>query len=201
MKTSNTKITGILLTGGMSSRMGREKGSLRLGGRMMYEYPLSALEALCDEILISGPKALPGNYPYPIIKDEIKGIGPMAGIHAGLGHSSNDLNLVISYDLPLINAELLSFLVKNSEDCDLVAPAIQADKPEPLCAIYRKSLMSVIETLIEEERYAVHLVISRARSRIMNIHKDLPFYHPDLFLNINRAADLKRLPESFGTEA
>ena len=96
---------------------------------------------MCDEILISGPKTLPGKLPYPVVKDKISGIGPMAGIQACLERSSNDLNLVVSYDLPLINEALLRFLMEKSEKWDLVAPAMQAERPEPLCAIYRKSLM------------------------------------------------------------
>ncbi len=199
MKFLNKKVTGILLSGGMSRRMGRQKGSMEIGGRMLYEYPLKALESVCDEILISGSSPLPGQLRYPLVRDIITGIGPMGGIHACLGHSSNDLNLVLSYDLPMINDGLLSFLVEQSDEWDLLVPAIKSNKPEPLCAIYRKSLKPVFEAMIEQERYAVNQVISQVRSKVLSIHEGMPFYHADLFLNINRADDLKRLPEDFGS--
>ena len=197
MINSGHKITGILLAGGMSSRMGREKGSLVIGGHMMYLYPLKALEALCDEILISSSNPLPGNLPYPYINDKISGIGPMAGIYSCLEHSSNDLNLVLSYDMPMVNTGLLSFLVEQSDKWKMLVPAMQAGKPEPLCALYRKSMSTVFGSLIEKKEFAVHRAIPLVRSRVLHIQPDMPFYRPDLFLNINREEDLKNLPENF----
>lgn len=197
MINSGHKITGILLAGGMSSRMGREKGSLVIGGHMMYQYPLKALEALCDEILISSSKPLPGKLPYPLIKDKINGIGPMAGIYSCLEHSSNDLNLVLSYDMPMVNKGLLSFLVEQSGECEMLVPAMQAGRPEPLCALYRKSMSTVFGSMIEKKEFAVHRALPLARSLVLHIQQDMPFYRPDLFLNINREEDLKSLPENF----
>lgn len=193
---SGQKITGILLAGGMSSRMGREKGSLVIGGRMMYLYPLKVLEALCDEILISSSNPLPGKLPYPHINDKIRGIGPIAGLHSCLKHSSNDLNLVLSYDMPMVNKGLLSYLVEQSDEWEMLVPAMQAGKPEPLCALYRKSMSGVFESMIEKKEFAVHRALPLAHSRVLPIHPVMPFYRPDLFMNINREEDLKSLPEN-----
>jgi molybdopterin-guanine dinucleotide biosynthesis protein A len=201
MKNLNNKVTGILLAGGMSSRMGREKGSLRIGGRMLYEYPLRALEMVCDQILISTSNSFPGILTHTTVCDEIRGIGPMGGIHACLERSSTDLNLVLSYDLPLVNVGLLNYLLEKSGDWDMVAPAVQTGRPEPLCALYRKSMSSVFRALIEEKRFAVHGAISRVRSQVLLIQPGMPFFHPGLFLNINRREDLERLPENFGNDS
>ncbi len=189
------------MAGGMSSRMGREKGTLMIDGRMMYKYPLEALEAVCNEILISSCTPLPGSLSYPYVCDEVSGIGPMAGIHACLKRSSNDLNLVISYDLPLINAGLLSYLLEKSEAWEMVVPAIKKGRPEPLCALYRKSMSALFGAMIEEKKYAVHKAIARSRSLVLDIQPDLPFYHPNLFLNINRTEDLESLPGNDGRKA
>ena len=197
MSISNQKVTGILLAGGMSSRMGREKGSLIIGGRMMYEYPLKALEGVCDEILISSSGPLPGSLSYPIIPDKVRGIGPMGGIFACLEHSSNDLNLVISYDMPLVNEGLLRYLVEKSKGWEVVVPAMQGERPEPLCALYRKSIRPLFGTMIKEKTYAVHRILPRARSLLLDIRPSMSFYNPDLFLNINRIEDLENLPENF----
>ena len=196
MINSGHKITGILLAGGMSSRMGREKGSLVIGGQMMYQYPLKALEALCDEILIAGSTPLPGNLPYPLSNDKISGIGPIAGIHTCLEHSSNNLNLVLSYDLPMANVGLLEYLVEQSDEWEMLVPAMRAGRPEPLCALYRKSMSTVFGSMIEKKDFAVHRAIPLARSRVLYIQPDMPFYKPDLFLNINCEEDLKSLPGS-----
>lgn len=198
MKNSNKEVTGILLAGGLSKRMGREKGSLDLGGRMMYEYPLKALESVCDEILISGSSPLPGTHHYKLVPDKFKGIGPMGGIHACLERSSNELNLVLSYDLPLIQKDLLSYLLENSASWDLVLPETKPGQPEPLCGFYRKKLQPAFEALIEKKQYAVNRIIPLARSLILPIQENLAFYHPDLFLNLNCMEDLKKLPGDFG---
>lgn len=200
MKKSHQKITGILLAGGMSSRMGREKGSMMLGKHMMYEYPLKVLESVCDNILISSNKALPDKVSYAMVSDEIVGIGPMGGIYTCLKHSSTDLNLVLSYDMPLINEALLLYLINHSSNWDILAPAMQTDRPEPLCALYRKSMLKIFEGLIAEKQYAVHRVLSISRSHILHITPDLPFYRSDLFMNINREEDLAALPDELRNE-
>jgi molybdopterin-guanine dinucleotide biosynthesis protein A len=181
--------------------MGHDKGSLLIGGRMMYEYPLKALESVCDEILISSSRPLPGNLHYPVVSDEFSRIGPMGGIHACLERSSNDLNLVISYDLPLVNEGLLKYLVGLSEGWEMVVPAIQAGQPEPLCALYRKSMRPLFGALIEEGKYAVHRVIPMVRSLVADILPGMQFYRRDLFLNINQIEDLESLPENFGCDS
>jgi len=201
MKNYNHNITGILLAGGMSSRMGQEKGSMIIGKKMMYEYPLRALESVCDEILISGSSPLPGNSSHPVIEDEIKGIGPMGGIYTCLEKSRTDLNLVLSYDMPLINKGLLMHLAEKSGEWDMVVPGMSTDRPEPLCALYRRSMTTVLKELIREKNYAVHRVIPRVNSLVLEIEASMSFYNPQLFLNINYLEDLGSLPESFHHEA
>ncbi|MEN8155718.1 MAG: molybdenum cofactor guanylyltransferase [Bacteroidota bacterium] len=201
MKSTKQRITGILLAGGKSRRMGQEKGELLLGNQRLFEYPLNLLESVCDEILVSSCKA--GNlFPgYRVVCDEIEGIGPMGGIHTCLKHSSTELNIVLSYDMPLINEGLIRHLIGHSDEMELVVPALHPGKPEPLCGVYRKSMQKVLGELIEKRAYAVHRAIPLVRSLVVPIGLEMPFYRPDLFLNINQLSDLKHLPEDFGHEA
>ncbi len=200
MNKPDQKITGILLAGGMSSRMGREKGSMLIGTKMMYEYPLSVLESVCDEVLISSCQPLPAQRSHPRVCDKIKGIGPISGIHSCLEHSSNDVNIVLSYDMPMVNEGLLRYLISQSQGWDIVVPAMQPDQVEPLCALYRKSVSGVLEALIQEKKYAVRQAFPKVASRVLNIRTDMPFYHSELFLNINRMEDLEKLPANLGNE-
>jgi len=200
MNNAGQNVTGILLAGGMSSRMGREKGSMIIGKQMMYEYPLHLLESVCDEILISSCKPLPGQDTHPTICDRVKGIGPMGGIQTCLEYSSNDLNIVLSYDMPLVNKGLLLYLLEKIQGHDMIVPAMNSHSMEPLCALYRKNMSKVFSRLIEENNYAVRRVIPEVNSLALNIHQAMPFYHPDLFLNINTKQDLKKLPEGFPNE-
>ena len=197
MNSSGSNITGILLAGGMSSRMGGEKGLVRIGDRYLYQYPLHVLQSLCGEILVSTCNDLPVPENYSRVCDEVPGLGPVGGIHTCLKRSSNDTNIVIPYDLPLVTEELFRYLLAGSGGYDAVFPALRPDRPEPLCAVFRKSTIPALGTLIGQGQYAVHKVIQLTNSRIAIISEQLSFYHPGIFLNINREEDLKQLPPWF----
>jgi len=198
MQTSNIKITGILLAGGMSLRMGSEKGILSIGDALLYQYPLQVLEMLCDEILISTCQASHFQVPYQKVCDEVKGIGPLGGIHSCLKQSSNALNLVLSYDMPLVTESLFRYLISKKGQYELVLPAMKEKRPEPLCGLYTRSVIEVIGQMIQEQDLAVNHLLNRCNSRILPISQEMECWQSDLFLNINSKEDLHRLPPGFG---
>jgi len=199
MQTIHTKITGILLAGGMSHRMGREKGQLSIGNALLYQYPLRILEQLCDEVLISTCKSELFPVKHQSICDEVKGIGPLGGIYSCLKQSANELNLVLSYDMPMVNETLFRLLISLAEGFDVVLPAMMEQRPEPLCGLYRKNVTGVMEEIIAQNDYAVHRILTRCKSKIVRIKEEMECWHPDLFLNINSVKDLNRIPRGFGT--
>jgi molybdopterin-guanine dinucleotide biosynthesis protein A len=200
MISSKRSITGILLAGGKSKRMGQEKGELILGRKKLLEYPLGVLEAVCDEILISSCKELDLAVDHKVVCDEIEGIGPLGGILTCLGKSTNEINVVLSYDMPMVNQELIEYLISNSPGWDIVLPAMSPEKPEPLCGIYRKSVLEVLQQMVKNQQFAVHGALPLTRSQVLTIDPGMPFYRPGLFMNINRPADLEHLQEDFTNE-
>lgn len=199
MPNSRTHITGILLAGGMSQRMGSEKGSIRIGNSFLYQYPLRILEELCDEVLISTCKPSLFRENHLTICDEIKGIGPLGGIYSCLKQSSTKLNLVLSYDMPMVNASLFNLLIREAEGFDMVLPAMGKEKPEPLCGIYNKRTIALMEEMISKKDFAVNHMLKQCKSKIIRITREMDAWSPELFLNINTREDLKRLPDGFGT--
>lgn len=199
MLASKNKVTGILLAGGMSQRMGTEKGNIKIGASFLYQYALQVLEKLCDEVLISTCKESLFQENHPLVCDEIPGIGPMGGIYTCLKRSSNELNVVLSYDMPLVKTALISHLLKESHHHEIVLPSLEKNRPEPLCGIYRKETVFIFEKLISAKSYAVHRAIQLANSKIILINKHMSFWNPDIFLNINKQEDLKRLPFDMGS--
>jgi molybdopterin-guanine dinucleotide biosynthesis protein A len=231
MKDYTPKITGILLAGGQSSRMGHDKGMIRLGKFLMYQYPLKVLESLCDEILISTCKPLEIEEDYEQVCDKITGIGPIGGVVTCLEKSANELNIILSYDLPLVNRGLFTELLKYSGETgsatrtatgpdaitlrsgmnpagdpmqvnpdqqpgayDVILPAASTGRPEPLCGIYRKSAAVILQQMIGQDTFAMHQLVNRANAKIVNILPSQPFYHDQLFKNINSKTDLSGLP-------
>jgi molybdopterin-guanine dinucleotide biosynthesis protein A len=183
----------------MSRRMGREKGHLRIGNALLYQYPLRVLEKLCDEVLISTCSTSFSETGHRSVCDKVKGIGPLGGIYSCLEQSSNELNLVLSYDMPMVNAALFTSLMSDLKDYDLVLPALNGEHPEPLCGLYRKKLAGVLKEMIAEEDYAVRHLRSKCKSKLVPVTREMPCWHPDLFLNINSKEDLKKLAPGFGT--
>lgn len=188
------KITGILLAGGKSSRMGKEKGFIKLGEKMLYQYPLRVLESLCDEILISTCKKLEIEENHEQVCDDIPGLGPIGGISTCLKKSSNNVNIILSYDLPMVKRELLEELSRSNTANDVVLPAMKPGQIEPLCGIYKKDVALVMQDQISKGIYAVHKVLPLVQAKIIQITPAMPFYHPELFRNINAETDLKDLP-------
>ncbi len=195
MNQDRKKITGILLSGGKSSRMGREKGNIRIGKKLLYQYPLGILDSLCDEILISTCDQLFIEEDHEQVCDEIPGIGPIGGIYTCLKRSSNHLNIVLSYDLPMVNPDLFRELISFADQSDVVLPAMSGGKPEPLCGVYNRSITEILGQQIGKKIYAVHKVLPLLNSKTIILDKSMPFYHPNLFLNINREEDLGKLSD------
>ena len=198
MPAKKQKITGILLAGGMSRRMGSEKGTLRIGSSLLFQYPLGVLEGLCDEILISTCEGSVLRVDHEKVCDEVKGIGPLGGIYSCLKRSPNELNLVLSYDMPLVNESLFRVLISEIGDYDIVLPGMQEGRPEPLCGIYRKNTTVAMEKMISNKDFAVNHLLTRCDSKIVPISEEMDCWIPGLFLNINSKEDLKRIPPGFG---
>jgi molybdopterin-guanine dinucleotide biosynthesis protein A len=194
MNESGIKMTGILLAGGKSKRFGRDKGNIWLNNKRLYEYPLSILERTCQEILISTCQE--NNYPlnHQCICDEIKGIGPIGGIYSCMKQSTTDLNLILSYDMPLVNEGLITYLINEWEDEEILLPALADGRPQTLCGLYSKRVTGVLEAMITQKDYAVRNMLSNTQSRVVKIPEEFPWWSPDLFLSINREEDLLRLP-------
>lgn len=186
-------VTGILLAGGKSSRMGRDKGFVRVGNKQLFEYPLRVLEKLCDQILVSTcmDQGTYGNFRH--VCDREKGKGPLMGIASCLEVSETASNIVLSYDMPLVEPRLFTDLLQFSADYDLILPAIRIDRPQPLCGIYNKNLLPVIKNQLANKNYAPKALIPKVKSRIHLVEKSFPYYTEELFLNINTEEDLNHL--------
>jgi molybdopterin-guanine dinucleotide biosynthesis protein A len=187
------KITGILLAGGKSTRMGRDKGNIKIGNQLLYQYPLKVLESLCENVFISTSSK--SEYPdtHVLVCDDTPGIGPLGGIYTCLKKSDTDLNIVLSCDMPLVHQALFEYLLQGCMGYDVVVPALSGYKPEPLCGIYRSSVTGILARMISNKTYAVHEIFKLVKSKIVVISQAMPFYTPSMFMNINDSCDLDHL--------
>jgi len=183
------KITGIILAEGESKRMGIDKTKVSFNGKNLIEYPINLFRNKCSEILISSNNNNLPEYPYLKIKDKIKKKGPLSGIYSCLKESTNNVNVVISCDMPLINSEFLDYLIENYNNKELIMPYYNSHF-EPLIAIYSKSLIPKIEELFAKKDYSPLSLIPVCNFKKLEINNSLNFFNPDLFKNINTSNDL-----------
>ncbi|MCF6240761.1 MAG: molybdenum cofactor guanylyltransferase, partial [Bacteroidales bacterium] len=93
-------ITGIILCGGKSKRMGSNKALLQLNGKCIINYVTELLSNFCNEIIISTNSHELAFLKTELVADEFQTIGPIAGIYSALKHSKTEKNIILSCDTP-----------------------------------------------------------------------------------------------------
>ena len=187
-----SKITGIILAGGKSSRMGRDKGWIEVNNKPLINYAIEALKPYCDQILISSNSKKYKSLGYPVYEDKIKNCGPLGGIYSSLLHSSTHKNMVLSCDMPLISTELIKYVLDKCIEGKLSLPIHGANFMEPLCAVYPLEAIPHLEKFIKEGKLKLIDLVNSITTKQIMIDPSNYFYHPDLFLNINIPGDLER---------
>jgi molybdopterin-guanine dinucleotide biosynthesis protein A len=178
-------LTGILLGGGKSQRMGTDKALLTVNNQPMISYPLNTLKEWCSEILVSANDNRLNFLGYPIINDEFPGIGPMGGLYSCLSFSSNHKNIVVACDMPALNGSILKKLISVNEKCDVVVPVVN-HRPEPLYALYHKSVLPTVAMLIHQKIYSLQKLLSLANVLYITPEK----HETNELLNINSPVEL-----------
>lgn len=142
------ELSGVVLAGGTSQRMGADKASLRLGGATLLERQTEKLRALgIRDILLSGTglPSLPGTRS---VRDELPGRGPLGGLHACLKQAKNPACMVLSVDVPLVPENALAQM--RCVHRDGVTVLCCKGREEPLIGIYDSTLSDKIEMLLAQ---------------------------------------------------
>ncbi|MCL6612456.1 MAG: molybdenum cofactor guanylyltransferase [Peptococcaceae bacterium] len=183
------KITGIILAGGKSNRMGTNKALLELGGLTLIERVARVLSGTCSEIIIAGGGAKElAHLGYQVVPDIYSGCGPLSGIHAGLTAARNRYSFVAACDIPFLDEKLIYRLVSEAEGYDAVILK-HGDYFEPLSSLYSKALIEAAETSIKKGVYKVTAVLSLVKWKPVTVDSaSIPDLEKSLF-NINTPRD------------
>ncbi|MEZ5198543.1 MAG: molybdenum cofactor guanylyltransferase [Bacteroidales bacterium] len=185
-------LNGIVLCGGRSKRMGKEKGLCLLKEKPMITYAIDLCNRFCNSIIIGANNPDYISFGYPVINDEIAGIGPLGGIYTCLKSSPSDDNFILSCDIPLVSLELVQFILSKREKYEVVIPVFNGFL-EPLCAYYNRSIVLGLENAIEKKSYKIQDVLKSLNTRYLEIDSSLEFYHEHLFANINSQNELNEI--------
>jgi molybdenum cofactor guanylyltransferase len=180
-------ITGIILSGGQSTRMGTDKALIQFNGKTLIENAIEICMPVCQTNIISSNNPEHENFGYKIIPDEIKNCGPLGGIYSCLKKSDTDWNFVISVDSAFVPSDFIEFLISEIDETDAVVPVHKSGK-EPLIALYRKNCLPVIQEKLKLKDYKMHHLIDLVNSKLVNVDSWVKKY-PEIFRNFNRPED------------
>ncbi len=190
-------VSCIVLAGGKSKRLGRNKLFETIGRKSLIERVITCLESFQSDIIIVSAKesSLPQLTEYPrlkIVNDILPGKGSLGGVYTGLTVSNTLNNLVVACDMPFINPGLLRYMIGLADDFDVVIPRGNDDILEPLHAVYSKNCIEPIQFLIEQNRLSILELYPMVRVRYVT-KDEIDRFDPQhlSFFNINTEAELQ----------
>ncbi len=185
-------LTGAILAGGKSSRMGQNKALAEVNGRPMVAHVADTVKNVARNTIISSNE--PEAFDFlglPVFVDAIESCGPLAGIYTALKHAETRHCLVVACDLPFLTQPLLRFLCENCLDHDILA--FDSGKGvEPLCAVYSKACLPVIAEQVQKGNRRVQDLFSQVKTRIVQMEAGLFSDSANAFLNVNTPEELSR---------
>ena len=203
---SHSNITGIILAGGKSTRMGENKSLLILNGKTVIQRVVDLMESIFKEVIMI--TNMPDEYNFiniPMYKDIYEYKGPLAGIHSGLINSKTEKNFIISCDIPLMEQDMIKYIV-NYKTKKPITLCIANGYIQQLAGIYSKSVLPKIEQLfskysdkqkVEKRKYySVQSLLNSVGAEILNA-EELDIYEEYMFFNMNNQEDYKIIKTFF----
>jgi len=190
------KTTGIILAGGKSTRLGRNKAMELLSGKILVHYVYDSLKPLTKQILIvtsEDQAALPYPAASIVLTDIYSDKGPLSGIYTGLSSAEYDYSIVVGCDMPFLNKKLLRHMVEECRGFDAVVPRLGPSKIEPLYSVYSRNCLGPIKVQLQKGRLQISTLFDEINVKYLGVQECRQF-DPKLlsFLNINNQDDLDK---------
>ena len=190
-------VTGIVLAGGMSRRLGRDKAVETIGGQSLISRVLDSLSHVAQElVVVVNNREREDDLPLPdsvvVAVDSYPDTGSLGGIFTGLSASSNQWGFVVACDMPFLNLELLKYLLSQRGGHDIVVPVID-HRPEPTHAAYSKVCLPAIETRLRANDLKIAKFFDDVRAKYVS-QRNVEDLDPGglSFFNVNTEEDLTR---------
>ena len=185
-------VTGVLLAGGKSRRMGVDKRFLKLGGETLLRRALSVYERLFSEILVvvAEPTTELGNIGHPIVTDLIPNCATLGGLYTGLSVARNPRIFASACDMPFLNPAVIAHLLACCDD-DVVMPKL-ASGLQPMHAVYSKACLPYFKRMMAMNNLSIQAVLESHELRMQLVPEEvLRTFDAQLlsFLNLNTPED------------
>ncbi len=179
-----------ILAGGKSSRMGKNKALLEFESETFIGRIVNEFEG--HEIIISASGQTGyDKLPAKIVNDENIDIGPIEGIRQVLKASTEDYVFVCACDMPFVNAKIADYIaefISSDYDCYVIT---DEDRMHPLCAIYSKRILPVIEKLIANGDYKLRLILENTRTKFISLGNTV--FAKRIVRNVNTKEEYREL--------
>lgn len=174
-------ISGYVLAGGRSSRMGSDKALIDLAGRPLIDHAVTKLRRICAEVFVLSSNRLHARFA-PNIPDIHPHCGPLGGIETALIHSRHDWNLFLPVDMPFVPTTLLwdrvSSLMETPESDPARSPGIRSlivgERPQPALCLVHRGVAPLITELIAAQELSLVGAFAEVKKRLPAGHMDLP---------------------------
>jgi molybdopterin-guanine dinucleotide biosynthesis protein A len=189
-------LTAIVLCGGRSTRMGRDKGALPFGSETMLERVARILGGIAGEVMVVARQDQSTPASVRVIHDPIEDQGPLAGIAAGLAASATDLNIVVACDMPLVRPAVLQRLAGAIGSHDACV-AVAGGHASALCGIYRSRVAGEARRLLASGERRVMRLLDAVQTKRVDA-AELRDIDPDLetFISCDTPEAYARLVQS-----
>lgn len=188
-------MAAIILAGGKSARMGRDKALMSWGDKSLLEHMVTIVREVSERIIISADEA--DKYSIEgtdmVVSDEYPGTGPLGGILTGLNCVESGYHIVVACDLPFLRPEMLRLLLELAGGHDACVPSVKG-RLEPLCGVYHRECRSTFREVISRGKdLSIHMALKLLD--LHEVHEDqLRTVDPELksFINLNTLEEYGR---------
>lgn len=147
-------LTGIVLAGGRSSRMGRDKATMELVGRMLIERAVAALDSIAQQVVIVRAPGqsfplVPVSGSLTVVEDPVEGQGPLVGMAVGLAAAESPVSVVVGVDHPFLQPDLLRLLASRVTPVDRWVLPVADGRPQPLCSALASDAAGVLQAHVD----------------------------------------------------
>lgn len=180
-------VTGVILAGGRSRRMGCDKALLKIDGQTLFERILTLMQGLFSQVMIAGDRPDLRRPGVPAVADAYPG-SALGGIHTGLAGAATDWVFVAPCDMPYPDDRIVRKLLAERAGHDAVVPRT-ASGFEPVFALYHKRCLDVVDAMLRRRHYRIYDFYSHIDVHYLTAEQ-LPSGWEQSLLNLNTPEDL-----------
>lgn len=188
------EVSGVLLAGGKSRRMGEDKRHLAVGEQTLLERGLAVLQSIFREVLVViAQDSTLLRIDARVVRDLVPDCGSLGGLYTGLTQATTPYIFVAACDMPFLNQTVIAQFTNRRATADIVIAKLD-DRLHPMHALYSKRCLPALEQMIRARQLKIQEIVSQSSLRVRYVTEAdlLTIDHSGhSFYNVNTMADLE----------